>query len=152
LKLVRGAQAKEVARRAQRLTELKAARLDTLLTMRGVVEAVEAEESEQAQASLAEALLAGLGVALAQLVGVRAAEGARLQRVIEKQLATIGSLIDRATKAAARRPDSIAARLGEQVARLIARRQGRHSGGARPPVRPSRGRQRAYCQRSAGGT
>lgn len=112
------AQAREVADRAQALTKLKSARLDTLLGMRGVVEAVEAEESEAAQAALFHAVIAGLASALDALVVARAAEGLRLERVIEKQLATIGSLVERAAKAQANQPAAIAARLGEQIARL----------------------------------
>ena len=55
-------QARAVAERAHDLTGLKPPRLDTLLGMRGVVEAVEGEESEEAQAALYHALLAELGV------------------------------------------------------------------------------------------
>jgi uncharacterized protein (TIGR00255 family) len=112
------AQAHDVAQRAQALTELKAPRLDTLLGMRGVVEAVEAEESEEAHAALIHALIAGLAAALDQLVSARAAEGERLQQVIGKQLATIGSLVERAANASARQPVAIAARLAEQISRL----------------------------------
>jgi len=112
------AQAHEVAQRAQALTELKAPRLDTLLAMRGVVEAVEGEESEEAHAALIHALIAGLAGALDQLVSARAAEGERLQQVIGKQLATIGSLVERAANASARQPAAIAARLAEQISRL----------------------------------
>src|SRR4029079_9033592 len=112
------AQAREVSDRAQALTKLKAARLDTLLGMRGVVEAVEAEESEEAQAALFHALIAGLAHALAQLGGARTSAGDRLERVIEKQLATIESLVERATNAAARQPEAIATRLAEQIVRL----------------------------------
>ena len=112
------AQAREVADRAQALTKLKSARLDTLLGMRGVVEAVEAEESEEAQAALVHALIAGLAGTLDELVVARGAEGLRLERVIEKQLTTIGSLVERAANAQARQPQAIAARLAEQIARL----------------------------------
>jgi uncharacterized protein (TIGR00255 family) len=112
------AQAKDVADRAGVLTDLKAARLDTLLSMRGVVETVETEESEEAQAALTHALLAGLVAALDQLVKARASEGERLQRVIEKQLALIAALIEQASAASARQPEAIAARLTEQIARL----------------------------------
>ena len=112
------AQAQEVAERAQSLTKLNAACLDTLLAMRGVVEAVEAEESEEAQAALFHALIAGLASALDQLVAARTSEGERLQRVIEKQLATIDSLVERASNASARQPEAIASRLAEQIARL----------------------------------
>ena len=112
------AEAHEVADRAQALTKLKSARLDTLLGMRGVVEAVEAEESEEAQAALFHALIAGLAGTLDELVVARGAEGLRLERVIEKQLSTIGSLVERAANAQARQPQAIAARLAEQIARL----------------------------------
>ncbi|MGH6833726.1 MAG: YicC/YloC family endoribonuclease [Methyloceanibacter sp.] len=111
-------QAQVVAERAQGLTGLKPPRLDTLLGLRGVVETVEGEESEEAQAALNHALIASLATALDQLVSARAAEGERLQTVIEKQLAAIGSLVERAAGAAARQPAAIARRLGEQIARL----------------------------------
>ena len=136
--------------------------------MRGVVEAVEGEESEEAQAALFHALIAGLASALDALVVARAAEGLRLERVIEKQLATIGSLVERAAKAQANQPAAIAARLGEQIAPpdrgcvdarsreaasggSVACRQGRHPGGARPSSRACRRRQRADRQDQPGG-
>jgi uncharacterized protein (TIGR00255 family) len=111
-------QAQAVAERAQDMTGLKRARLDTLLGMRGVVEAVEGEESEEAQAALHHALLASLTAALDALVRARTNEGERLQAVIEKQLAAIGTLVERTAGAAARQPAAVAARLGEQIARL----------------------------------
>jgi uncharacterized protein (TIGR00255 family) len=112
------AQARAVAERAQGLTKLKAARLDTLLAMRGVVEAVEPEESEEMQAALDHALIAGLSSALDQLVAARASEGERLERVIGRQLVAIESLVERAANASARQPEAIAMRLAEQIARL----------------------------------
>jgi uncharacterized protein (TIGR00255 family) len=112
------AQARAVAERAKALTDLKTARLDTLLSMRGVVEAVEAEESEEAHAALYHALLAGLARVLDELVYARAAEGERLEAVISKQLATIAALVGRASDAAARQPEALGARLAEQIARL----------------------------------
>jgi uncharacterized protein (TIGR00255 family) len=111
-------QALAVAERARGLSDLKAARLDTLLAMRGVVETAEPQESEEEQAALAHALLAGLAAALNQLVRARAAEGERLQRVIDKQLGTIEELVGRATTAVARQPEMLAVRLKEQIARL----------------------------------
>jgi uncharacterized protein (TIGR00255 family) len=111
-------QALAVAERARGLSDLKAARLDTLLAMRGVVETAEPQESEEEQAALTHALLAGLAAALDQLVRARAAEGERLQRVIEKQLGTIEELVGRAAAAVARQPEMLAARLKEQIARL----------------------------------
>ena len=112
------AQALAVAARAKTLTDFKSARLDTLLAMRGVVETAEPEESEEQQAALTHALLASLAAALDALVVARAAEGERLQSVIEKQLATIAELVARATAAAARQPEALTARLREQIAKL----------------------------------
>jgi uncharacterized protein (TIGR00255 family) len=111
-------QAQAVAERAQDVTGLKRPRLDTLLGMRGVVETVEGEESEEAQAALSHALIASLAAALDELVRARVGEGERLQAVIEKQLAAIGDLVERAAGASARQPEAIAMRLGEQIARL----------------------------------
>jgi uncharacterized protein (TIGR00255 family) len=111
-------QAQAVAERAKDVTGLKRARIDTLLGMRGVVEAVEGEESEEAQAALNHALMASLAAALDALVAARAAEGERLQAVIEQQLGAIDGLVERTAGAAARQPQAVAARLGEQIARL----------------------------------
>jgi uncharacterized protein (TIGR00255 family) len=111
-------QAQAVAERAQEVTGLKRTRLDTLLGMRGVVEAVEGEDSEEAQAALSHALIASLAVALNALVRARQGEGERLQTVIAKQLADIGSLVKRTASAAARQPEAIRVRLAEQIARL----------------------------------
>lgn len=111
-------QAQAVAQRAQEVTGLKQTRLDTLLGMRGVVEAVEGEDSEAAQAALSQALIASLAVALNALVRARTDEGERLQTVIAKQLADIGILVERTASAAARQPEAILARLAEQIARL----------------------------------
>lgn len=112
------AQARAVAEHARELTGLKPARLDTLLAMRGVVEAAEGEETEASRAALGDALLKGLAAALDRLVEARAAEGKRLQSVIAGQVAAIAALVERARHAAGRAPKAIAARLAEQVARL----------------------------------
>jgi uncharacterized protein (TIGR00255 family) len=111
-------QALAVAQRALAVTRLEPARLDTLLAMRGVVEVVEGEDDEAARAELGQVLLAGLGAALVELVAARRAEGERLERVIAQQLAAIGSLAQRAASTPGRSPQSIAARLAEQLARL----------------------------------
>lgn len=111
-------QAQAVAERARDVTGLKRPRLDTLLGMRGVVEAVEGEESEEAQAALSHALIVSLAVALDALVRARTDEGERLQAVIAKQLAAIEDLVERAAAASARQPEAIAMRLAEQIARL----------------------------------
>ena len=111
-------QALGVAEQARTIAETKHARLDTLLGMRGVVEAVEGEETEEAQAKLAEALLVGLTTALDELVAARSAEGARLAEVIANQLDQIANFTERAANAAARQPEAVQARIGEQLRQL----------------------------------
>jgi uncharacterized protein (TIGR00255 family) len=111
-------QAQAVAERAKNLTGLKDARLDTLLTMRGVVETAEGEESEEAFAALSHAMIASLAASLDDLVRARRAEGERLQAVIEKQLLTIARLIEEAAGTAAQQPAAMLVRLSEQIARL----------------------------------
>ena len=120
LKLNEGAlrQAMAIAERAREIADLKHARLDTLLGMRGVVEAVEGEETEEAQARLAEALLVGLKAALDDLVAARSSEGARLAEVIAGQLDQIASLTERVAQAAARQPQAVQAKIAEQLRRL----------------------------------
>jgi uncharacterized protein (TIGR00255 family) len=111
-------QAMAIAERAREIGELKHARLDTLLGMRGVVEAVEGEDNEEAQARLAEALLIGLKAALDELVTARRAEGARLAEVIAGQLDQIAKLTERAANAEARQPEAVRAKLAEQLRRI----------------------------------
>jgi uncharacterized protein (TIGR00255 family) len=111
-------QAMAIAERAREIGELKHAKLDTLLGMRGVVEAVEGEDTEEAQASLAEALLVGLKTALDELVAARSAEGARLAEVIAGQLEQIAKWTERAANAEARQPETIRVKLAEQLRRL----------------------------------
>jgi uncharacterized protein (TIGR00255 family) len=112
-------QAMAIAERAREIAELKHARLDTLLGMRGVVEAVEGEDNEQAQARLADALFVGLKTALDELVAARSAEGARLADVIAGQLDQIARLTERAANAEARQPEAVRAKLAEQLRRVV---------------------------------
>ncbi len=111
-------QAMAIAERAREIADLKHARLDTLLGMRGVVEAVEGEDNEEAQARLAEALLVALKLALDELVVARSAEGARLADVIAGQLDQIAKLTERAANADARQPEAVRAKLAEQLRRI----------------------------------
>ena len=113
------AQALAATERARALVEAPPPGLDTLLSMRGVVEVVEGEESEEARIELEQALLEGLNAALDQLIAARAAEGARLKSVLADHLEQIAALVERAANAPARQPQAVAARLAEQVNRLV---------------------------------
>jgi len=111
-------EASAAAQRAKDITGMEPARLDTLLGMRGVVEVAEPEESDEEREALATALLAGLSTGLEQLVEARIAEGERLQKVIETQLAAIDGLVSQASDVMRRQPDLMTARLRDQISRL----------------------------------
>ena len=112
-------QAVALGERARSLTNMAPPQLDTLLTMRGVVEFGENEESEEARAQFAEVLLGGLATALEGLVEARRQEGARLADVIGNQLKEMAALVEKAANAAARQPDMLKTRLAEQLDRLM---------------------------------
>ena len=112
-------QAVALGERARSLTNMAPPQLDTLLTMRGVVEFGENEESEEARAQFAEVLLGGLATALEGLVEARRQEGARLADVIGNQLKEMAALVEKAANAAARQPDMLRTRLAEQLSRLM---------------------------------
>jgi uncharacterized protein (TIGR00255 family) len=97
---------------------LRAASLDGLLSVRGVVEIRDADDAaELAQAQ--QDALAGLDQAIAALIEMRQGEGAALAEIIAARLAKIAALRASADKSPARQPEAIRARLAEQVA-LIA--------------------------------
>ena len=97
----------------------KPPRLDRLLAVRGVVEPAEdAADPEEAEARL-KAMAVSLREALEALVGVRQAEGAKLETVLRERLAEMDRLCGEADSAGAARAAAIRERLEEQVAELL---------------------------------
>jgi uncharacterized protein (TIGR00255 family) len=94
-------------------------RLDGLLALRGVLESAGEEETAEAREKLAPDLIAGWESALAGLVAMRAAEGARLEAVLRERLAEMSSLAAAAEASAAAQPAAIRARLRTLVAALL---------------------------------
>jgi uncharacterized protein (TIGR00255 family) len=94
-------------------------RIDGLLSIRGVLETAEENESEEQRAELEAAMLASLVEALDRLTDARLGEGARLLGALEEHLAEIEKLTARADASAAMQPDAIRARLRAQVAALL---------------------------------
>ena len=109
----------DIIREAEGVLDAAAPRLDGLLALRGVIEAVEIEESEAEREARETAMLATLVEALQRLVANRAAEGARLAVVLSEQIGEIARLTEAATHSAAARPEALQARLREQVAMLL---------------------------------
>ncbi len=93
--------------------------VDGLLSIRGVLETVEAEEDEASRAATAETLLAGLDRALDDLVAARLQEGAALCAVLAQRIDEIERLTAAAEASPARTAEAIRARLAEQMAALL---------------------------------
>lgn len=113
-----------IGKRHARASGLAPPTLDGLLQVRGVVEVVDAIDNEAAVAALAEALLASLDRAIADLAAMRAGEGAALRRVLGERLDEIARLTQAAEDSPRRRPEAVRARLAETIQALVGAQQG----------------------------
>ncbi|MQW90674.1 YicC/YloC family endoribonuclease [Sinorhizobium saheli] len=94
-------------------------RFDTLLSLRGIVDFREPEESESERAALDAEILAGLELALADLRAMREEEGRALGQVLLAQLDRIEQLTATVENDPSRSPAAIAERLAQQVALIL---------------------------------
>lgn len=92
-------------------------RLDGLLAIKGVVEAVEEEDTDRAKRE--EAILGTLGEAIDALARTRTKEGERLAAVLNGHLDETAAAAERAGASAAAQPESIRNRLAAQIAALL---------------------------------
>ena len=99
--------------------EVAPATFDGILSLKGVMDVIEEDESEEERRAAEAAVLAGFDKALADLVSMRRQEGEALGRVLSERLREIGKLAARAEAAPGRKPEAIKARLAEQVATLL---------------------------------
>ena len=98
-------------------------RPDTVLGLRGVLEAVDVEPSQAELDGLGEALFSSFESALEELVAARRQEGAQLETVLETQLSEIKRLVDEIENSPARTIEAVKARLSAQVSRLLEKGQ-----------------------------
>lgn len=108
----------------RRFPKAKAPRIDGLLRVPGLIQAVEHEESEAARATREHAMTDSLIVAFDRLVAARAQEGAALARLIDEHIDAIGGLIADARATAAAQPEVIRNRLDELIHSLLHDRAG----------------------------
>jgi uncharacterized protein (TIGR00255 family) len=108
------------ARQLARRIEASPPSLDGLLALKGVIEVGDAEENEQEKQSAETTVIAGFGETVAALVDMRRHEGAALGHVLTARLGDIAAHVQRAELTPGRRPETIRARLAEQVAVLLA--------------------------------
>jgi len=113
------AQVVEAARLVAEKLDARAPAIDGLLAIKGVIDVVEAEETEEERAALIAAILAGLDMALARLVAMRREEGRALEAVLVTRLDEIAALKAEAEDNPCRRPETIRARIAEQIAALL---------------------------------
>ena len=107
-------------RQLARQIEASPPSLDGLLALRGVIEVGDAEENEQEKRTAETAVIAGFAETIAALVDMRRHEGAALGHVLSARLGDIAAHVQRAELTPGRRPETIRARLAEQVAALLA--------------------------------
>ena len=99
--------------------ELSPPRPEALLGLRGVLEAVEPQESEAELQARTDAMLTSLGEALAGMVRAREAEGGRLEAIVRDQLATIERLVALIEASPSRSPEAIRQKLKDQIGRFL---------------------------------
>jgi len=90
-------------------------RLDGLLAIRGVVEAVDEEEAPDAREAREAAMVRSLAVAVDALVRARGEEGRRLAAILDARLADLERLAAAAEGTASMQPAAILARLTAQL-------------------------------------
>src|SRR5262249_34622337 len=99
--------------------EAEPARLDGILSIKGVIEVTDADEREEERAAAQAAVTKGFDAALADLLRMRRHEGDVLGRVLGARLSEISALVARAEAAPGRKPEAIKARLAEQIGALL---------------------------------
>jgi uncharacterized protein (TIGR00255 family) len=99
-------------------------RLDTLLSIRGLVDIREQEDDEAALAERDAAILAGLDAALANLQRMRETEGAALKSALNVHLARIAELTWVIEADPSRTPEEIARKLSLQLDQLLQEKSG----------------------------
>jgi uncharacterized protein (TIGR00255 family) len=110
----------EVALRLQQAHPgLAPARIDGLMSLRGVLDVVEEVEDPEAQDRRGKAMLATLDQTLAAMAEMRAGEGRRLAEVLTAHLGQISALVEEARALAACEPEAIRERLRLAVSTLL---------------------------------
>jgi len=93
--------------------------VEGLLSLHGVLERVEDEETDEARAGREVAMMETLEAALESLAVSRGTEGNKLTETVAGHLARIAALAEAAERSASAQPDALKKRLREQVAALL---------------------------------
>ncbi|WP_319485293.1 YicC/YloC family endoribonuclease [uncultured Cohaesibacter sp.] len=93
--------------------------LDGILSIKGVMEQVEEQESEELHEALLEAMLGSFKDAISDLVKMRQSEGEALEKVVMQRVEELESLTRQAEDCPARTADVIKAKLRQQIERIL---------------------------------
>jgi uncharacterized protein (TIGR00255 family) len=93
--------------------------LDGILSLKGVIEVSDAEESEEERAAAEAAIVTSFGQTLKGLAEMRRTEGTALGKILTDRLTEIAGLTARAEATPGRKPEAIKARLSEKIAELL---------------------------------
>ncbi len=93
--------------------------LDGILSLKGVIEVSDAEESEEERAAAEAAIVASFTQTLKGLAEMRRTEGTALGKILTDRLTEIAALTARAEATPGRKPEAIKARLSEKIAELL---------------------------------
>jgi uncharacterized protein (TIGR00255 family) len=102
-----------------KLTQTQPPTADGILAVRGVLETVDSEPDEASRAALTGGILADLDKAVEALAAARAREGAATAAALTARLDEMQTLVGAAEASPARKPETIRARLAEQIAALL---------------------------------
>jgi uncharacterized protein (TIGR00255 family) len=94
-------------------------RLDGILSLKGVIEVLDEDESEDDRRAAEAAVIAGFRATVAELAAMRSREGEALGQILNQRVAEMAALATRADAAPGRRAEAIKARIAEQVAVLL---------------------------------
>ena len=93
--------------------------LEGLLSIRGMLEAVDDTDTEVAVVARITAMVSSEQDMLDALANARGAEGAQLGTVLDAQLVTLTDLVERAMTRAAAQPEALRTRLETMVSELL---------------------------------
>ena len=101
------------------LVDAEKPRLDGLLSLKGVIDVSEDEETEEAKTAAEAAVTAGFAQALKGLSEMRRHEGEAIGKVLFARLDEMAVLAERAERAPGRQPEAVKKRLADQIAVLL---------------------------------
>jgi uncharacterized protein (TIGR00255 family) len=108
-----------LAKSLQKKHKLPPPSIEGLLSIRGVLEAVEPQGNEKSAADRNQLLLQNLDQTFEVLAKNRRAEGAKLRKILRGHIRRIKALTEAARDCPGRSPETIKARLQEQIDRLL---------------------------------